>query len=612
MEIPVFNTIEELHEYVFQHLYERHQKDSDFLFGLNDVPSVTRENKNYWFLDGNNGAAVFSCWAGDKHIIKTLSIYFRIHWEGKCQLFFVSKEPLKVKFFNKIIAKISNTPNLKISQFGSWAKTYPSFFSQEMFEDKKIIDDFLAKEQAESNEPLGIEFIKPEKFQTQLQNILALREKRGLELSNSNKKELYLKSFQLENIGHFTNISLDFSNRITCIIGENGTGKSTLLRAIALTLTGTNQRKIDKEHHAIQSLMKIKGEKNGYYMYESQGQTNLSYQVGGEKNIFHNNILFETENNDIYIKDSGDYQNLINQNNFRILILGFPQLQSKKGSYQEVPSPIKKPEIKDLLPLIYNEADYRFEAFSHWLIKLHSIGNDKIIKKESSTEFEIIDNVFHIISKVTEQTITFRTIDHESETVWVTTDDAPEGIPLSLISQGYNNVFGWIGFLVKRLAETNPNSPDFTKEPAMVFIDEIDTYLHPEWQRTILRVLVDTFTATQFVITTHSFAVATSVPDIKIYRLEKQSNHTIICKEFTDYKPYGMDANDALVQLMDTPNRAAKDANEDINRLFRLIENNQLTEAQNFLSLLTEKYDSRDSKLVEAEMLIDTKKLLQL
>lgn len=612
MEIPVFNKIEELHEYVFQLLYERHKEDNDFLFTMREKNDFFSPYYHYWFKNWSSGLASFSCWEG---VVQGGSIYnirFDVSWQGKCSLYLQSIEPIKFRFLEKMIPLLSKKTTDKLSSAGVWIKSYPSPFSQEMFEDKKIIDDFLAKEQAESNEPLGIEFIKPEKFQTQLQHILALREKRGLELSNINKKELYLKSFQLENIGHFTNISLDFSNRITCIIGENGTGKSTLLRAIALTLTGTNQRKIDKEHHAIQSLMKIKGEKNGYYMYESQGQTNLSYQVGGEKNIFHNNILFETENNDIYIKDSGDYQNLINQNNFPILILGFPQLQSKKGNYQEVPSPIKKPEIKDLLPLIYNEADYRFEAFSHWLIKLHSIGNDKIIKKEPPIEFEIIDNVFHIISKVTEQTITFRTIDHESETVWVTTDDAPEGIPLSLISQGYNNVFGWIGFLVKRLAETNPNSPDFTKEPAMVFIDEIDTYLHPEWQRTILRVLVDTFTATQFVITTHSFAVATSVPDIKIYRLEKQSNHTIICKEFTDYKPYGMDANDALVQLMDTPNRAAKDANEDINRLFRLIENNQLTEAQNFLSLLTEKYDSRDSKLVEAEMLIDTKKLLQL
>ncbi len=321
--------------------------------------------------------------------------------------------------------------------------------------------------------------------------------------------EIRLKSLQLSHISHFNELHLTFSPRVTCIIGENGSGKSTLLRAIALALTGTTQKGIDTKHTHIQSLMKIKGEENGYRLYEQKGEIRINY-ILDEGKIFQNVILLESENNEIYFKDKGDYQNLINQTYFPQLVLGFPQLQGKK-SYQEVPSSNKNSNVKDVLSLIYHEVDNRFEAFSAWLIKQAAIGNDKKLKGKEAVEFLIIEKIFEIVSQVTGNQVTFRTVEYESETIWVSTSDAPQGIPLSLISQGYNNVFGWIGFLVKRLAEVNPNSPDFTKEPAIVLIDEIDTYLHPKWQQTILSTLTEQFPNIQFIITTHSPLVLISL-----------------------------------------------------------------------------------------------------
>ena len=53
---------------------------------------------------------------------------------------------------------------------------------------------------------------------------------------------------------------------------------------------------------------------------------------------------------------------------------------------------------------------------------------------------------------------------------------------------------------------------DFMNQPALLLIDEIDTYLHPKWQKNILRVLAEKFPNTQIIVTTHSPLVASHLP----------------------------------------------------------------------------------------------------
>lgn len=588
---------------LFDILYQKYQADKNFCFTIPNLSKSITALPSF-FYKPNEYEITVSFWKCG---------YCKIEYQfiGN-QLAISALHPIAKKFVEKILLTLF--PNHSKNVEAELLFRYNSI-DEFLSKDKSIIDKILAEEISQQPNPMlpniGIAFLYRQEFETNLSKSLVIRKRYDDRKIAGN---IRIKKLILSNIGHFSDqINIDFSQKITCIIGENGSGKSTILRALGLVLCGIDSSPLLESSNVWNSrFVRIKGKSNfGFEIFPENAFISLNYELDNKN--FAQNIVFDNFNGFNTIENEGDFINVTSTNHFKTLTIGFPQVQGKIEKTTNGNLRNTEGNIKDILPLILNEADNRFEEFSKWLIQLYATGNQqKANGVINPSPFQIIETIFSIISAITGSQIAFLSVNHESETVWVTTDDAPNGIPLSLISQGYNNVFGWIGFLVKRLAETNPNSPDFTKEPAMVFIDEIDTYLHPEWQRTILRVLVDTFTATQFVITTHSFAVATSVPDIKIYRLEKQSNHTIICKEFTDYKPYGMDANDALVQLMDTPNRAAKDANEDINRLFRLIENNQLTEAQNFLSLLTEKYDSRDSKLVEAEMLIDTKKLLQL
>jgi predicted ATP-binding protein involved in virulence len=60
------------------------------------------------------------------------------------------------------------------------------------------------------------------------------------------------------------------------------------------------------------------------------------------------------------------------------------------------------------------------------------------------------------------------------------------------------------------LADAPPKGPAWA--PAIMLVDEIDLHLHPSWQQRVLGDLMRTFPGTQFIVTTHSPQVLSTVP----------------------------------------------------------------------------------------------------
>lgn len=98
----------------------------------------------------------------------------------------------------------------------------------------------------------------------------------------------------------------------------------------------------------------------------------------------------------------------------------------------------------------------------------------------------------------------------------------PDGVTRTLrvgqLSDGYRVVLGLVMDLARRMAQANSRlGPDGMQVvnpldlPAIALIDEVDLHLHPKWQQVILRDLRRTFPGTQFIVTTHSPQVLTSV-----------------------------------------------------------------------------------------------------
>jgi hypothetical protein len=79
----------------------------------------------------------------------------------------------------------------------------------------------------------------------------------------------------------------------------------------------------------------------------------------------------------------------------------------------------------------------------------------------------------------------------------------------ALLSSGYQSVLAWLGELVgHQLLDFGPRC-EFAELRGVVLIDELDQHLHPTWQRRVVPVLRTMFPHVQFVITTHSPLVLT-------------------------------------------------------------------------------------------------------
>ena len=86
----------------------------------------------------------------------------------------------------------------------------------------------------------------------------------------------------------------------------------------------------------------------------------------------------------------------------------------------------------------------------------------------------------------------------------------------SQLSDGYKIVLVLILDLISRILELNSDVQGATPEkllqvPGIVLIDEVDLHLHPSWQQRIITDLQRTFPQIQFIVTTHSPQVVSSV-----------------------------------------------------------------------------------------------------
>ncbi len=98
----------------------------------------------------------------------------------------------------------------------------------------------------------------------------------------------------------------------------------------------------------------------------------------------------------------------------------------------------------------------------------------------------------------------------------------------SQLSSGYRAMAAWVGDLVGRLFDAYPDSEQPLHQPAVVLVDEFDLHLHPTWQRESVQFLTERFPAVQFIVTAHSPLVVQSAPDVNIALLRREEDHVVI------------------------------------------------------------------------------------
>lgn len=95
--------------------------------------------------------------------------------------------------------------------------------------------------------------------------------------------------------------------------------------------------------------------------------------------------------------------------------------------------------------------------------------------------------------------------------------------PVDMLSDGLRNAIAMVADLGYRAAKLNPHlgAEAARLTPGIAMIDEVDMFLHPSWQQTILPSLRRAFPRIQFIVTTHSPQVLTTVNRSNIRSLER-------------------------------------------------------------------------------------------
>ncbi|MDD3353126.1 AAA family ATPase [Zoogloea sp.] len=127
---------------------------------------------------------------------------------------------------------------------------------------------------------------------------------------------------------------------------------------------------------------------------------------------------------------------------------------------------------------------------------------------------------------------------------------------VSQLSDGYRVVLGLTMDLARRMAQANsrlaPQGNQIVNPldlPAIALIDEVDLHLHPSWQQRIVTDLMQTFTNTQFILTTHSPQVLSTVKRENIRILGADSTGRMVAQPPLSMTR-GVSSADLLARIM--------------------------------------------------------------
>ena len=645
--------IVKIHEQLYTYLSSQHEKDKNFRFTLRSVNRANRLNEGYWFT-GNDNYLAFSFWTGSDWRNKTSNIIFVVEKIGKSWLEFVSHEGEKKQFFSKVADVLDMQQKSSTSDESNfrWVKNYEGTDYKKSLEtflkrDKRIIDSYILSEKMEKIfAPIPLKDFQNSKRKTddirikRQEGQVNIEQNASIEAPTKSDELLpiKIKSLRIENISLFKSdngqshepVEIFFHDRLTCFIGLNGTGKSSIFKALVLAFTGYEQNeKIGEDalsllREKIQELLHVVGEDSGKPLYANAGFAEVTYNTElneekSEEGKYKNTVLFSNQGNEVVISDdsNSDFVN-IKDDRYKCLFMAIPQLH---GAVESKPRKEKRPSypnVGDAVSMLSGYPEDRLNAFSDWLRGLNNRANAKQAEDDKEPiERKLIHDTFELMSKITGENVRLHKIFvtgklNEPDPIWANIGEQSEPILLNLVSQGYQSVFSIIGNFLQRLVDVTPEGGDYKETHAILLIDEIDTYLHPQWQYRILGFLVELFPNVQFIVTTHSPYVVGSIPNdkIKIYICEKDGlNANIVAID----NLYGANVERITRSVFRTPARTNRLINfeDKITKLRRCIQDNHFSEAENLLTELEkEKINDSDPEITSIKLLLRTKKRL--
>jgi energy-coupling factor transporter ATP-binding protein EcfA2 len=351
---------------------------------------------------------------------------------------------------------------------------------------------------------------------------------------------MYIQKVTIENIRSINHFEMTFPKPAGwhVLIGDNGSGKSSILRAIASVLIGPKQsaatwQKWDEwisisSNKGFCSLDIFRdescdGEKQKLLTKISHFRMQLNRKADTPE-LQHFYPDYKTDNV-IWGDTNGWFSAGFGP--FRRLTGGDPKLNDVRTS---------NPLAGAHLSLFREDVDY-----SNALIWLRDLDRRRLKEKESNAQNGVnedsaqynskseilLQNIKEFInsSELLPHNTLFESIDIDGDLVF--TDSHGVQLKIYQLSDGFRSILSLAFELIRQLIGTYGQEEVFksfekTKTidvPGVVLIDEIDAHLHPTWQTRIGQWFTQYFPNIQFIVTTHSPLVCRACEKGSIWRL---------------------------------------------------------------------------------------------
>lgn len=357
------------------------------------------------------------------------------------------------------------------------------------------------------------------------------------------QSEFFLNELTISNFKKILDLKINLHQNLTVFIGENGVGKTSLLEAIRKNVMwiaattrkdNTNGGTIDIKEE-VNSFRKNKGA-----YIDCEFQIGKNYKCKGRVATPPDGIISDLKSELTKYRELG--------RNFRILntyqnidlplfaLYGIDRIQvtgkkSKSSDFGKIEGYDSSLSLNDKTS---------FDTLIIWLVqqlKLAKEGNtylqDKNIKNIKAKK--AIQNVEILFKKVYPQLKEIKLIYEDDGKDKVVIELENEQIYLHQFSDGQRVLFGLIGDIARRLLLLNDASETPLGGIGIVLIDEIELHLHPSWQQKIILILRESFPNIQFIVTTHSPHVLTTVEAecIRSIYIDHENKFTYEIPKFT-------------------------------------------------------------------------------
>lgn len=335
---------------------------------------------------------------------------------------------------------------------------------------------------------------------------------------------MYVTQVHLENLKSFKELDFDLQRPDgtfagwTVFLGGNSSGKSTLLKGIALALLGPEAGR------------QLMGQTLGW-IHKSEKRAvasatltwdndHDSFKKGGKQPgaDFPAAVRWFSEKDGEIPQfraidqrtGSGPQRGPWNPNSVGWFCAGYGPMRRLTGSSSESMRYAVSKEIDSRFVTLFRE-DAALSESEEWLKKMHS----RVLESPHSDQAQLLEGVKSLLGDGLlphGMTISRITVDH----VFVSNHAGLE-LPMRDISDGCRSIYATILDLIHGLYEvygvenlfaTDAQGKPYVTRPGVVIIDEIEAHLHPQWQKDIPYWLKSHFPFIQFLVSSHSPLIA--------------------------------------------------------------------------------------------------------